>query len=372
MKSASMNTDVLVIGGGPAGLSAAIAARLKGFRVAVVETAHPPIDKSCGEGLMPEGVAGLRQLGIELRAEDGFAFRGLRFADERTSVEAKIEHGTGFGVRRTTLHRLLVERAAQVGVEFEWGARASEFRRGEIVAAGKRIAYRWLVGADGWNSAVQRWAGLVPRRAPRTRCGFRKHFAISPWSDSVEVHWRGSFQIYITPTTASEVCVSAISDDPALRVDGALACVPALAEKIVSAPPCSAERGGVTALRTLRRVTRENVALVGDASGTVDAVAGQGLALAVQQAICLADALERGELSSYDAAHREMMQTPVRMTRLLLWMGHNPRIRRRILRLLADRPRLFEKMLAIHTGAPAHTRAGAGELLGIAREMLRP
>src|SRR5438105_7308201 len=47
-----LNTDVLVIGGGPAGLTAAIAARLKGFDVAVADAAHPPIDKACGEGLM--------------------------------------------------------------------------------------------------------------------------------------------------------------------------------------------------------------------------------------------------------------------------------------------------------------------------------
>ena len=47
------STDVLVIGGGPAGLATAIAARMKGFDVTVVDGAKPPIDKACGEGLMP-------------------------------------------------------------------------------------------------------------------------------------------------------------------------------------------------------------------------------------------------------------------------------------------------------------------------------
>lgn len=372
MNTASLSTDVLVIGGGPAGLAAAIAASQKGLRVAIVETAKPPIDKSCGEGVMPEGVEGLRKLGIELRAEDGFAFRGLRFTDERTSVAARIVHGAGFGVRRTTLHRLLTERAEHVGVKFLWGARASDFRRGEVFAAGNRIAYRWLIGADGWNSAVRKWAGLEPRRSPRARFGFRKHFAISPWSDFVEVYWRDTFQIYITPTGASEVCVAVISDDFTLRVERALASAPELAERFAHARPCSAERGEMTALRTLRRVTCENVALTGDASGTLDAISGQGLALAVQQARCLADALEGGGLSSYHAAHRKIMRTPSRMTQLLLWMCRNPRIRRRILRLFSARPRLFEKMLAVHTGAPLHTRSSAGEFLEIAREMLRP
>lgn len=51
--------DVFVVGGGPAGLAAAIAARLKGFTVAVADGAHPPIDKACGEGLMPDSFGAL-------------------------------------------------------------------------------------------------------------------------------------------------------------------------------------------------------------------------------------------------------------------------------------------------------------------------
>jgi flavin-dependent dehydrogenase len=49
------STDVFVIGGGPAGLAAAIAARQQGFRVAVADSAQMPIDKR-GEGLMPDGL----------------------------------------------------------------------------------------------------------------------------------------------------------------------------------------------------------------------------------------------------------------------------------------------------------------------------
>ena len=74
-------TDVLVVGGGPAGLAAAIAARAKGFRVVVADCSRPPIDKPCGEGLMPDALAALSQLGIAVRSEDSFPFRGIRFVD---------------------------------------------------------------------------------------------------------------------------------------------------------------------------------------------------------------------------------------------------------------------------------------------------
>src|ERR1022692_2180287 len=58
-------TDLFVIGGGPAGLAAAIAARLKGLNVTLADGARPPIDKACGEGLMPDGLAALRSLGVK-------------------------------------------------------------------------------------------------------------------------------------------------------------------------------------------------------------------------------------------------------------------------------------------------------------------
>jgi len=57
-------TEVFVVGGGPAGLAAAIAARQRGFEVVVADSAQPPIDKACGEGLMPDGVAALARLGV--------------------------------------------------------------------------------------------------------------------------------------------------------------------------------------------------------------------------------------------------------------------------------------------------------------------
>jgi len=89
-------TEVLVVGGGPAGLAAAIAARAKGFRVVVADCSRPPIDKPCGEGLMPDALAALRQLGIELSAKNSFPFRGIRLVDSGVSVGASIPPAAGW------------------------------------------------------------------------------------------------------------------------------------------------------------------------------------------------------------------------------------------------------------------------------------
>jgi 2-polyprenyl-6-methoxyphenol hydroxylase-like FAD-dependent oxidoreductase len=89
-----------VIGGGPAGLAAAIAARFKGFDVTVVDAARPPIDKSRGEGVLPAGVEILRRFGVHLCAGDGFPFGGIRFLGDGISVEASFQAGSGLGLRR--------------------------------------------------------------------------------------------------------------------------------------------------------------------------------------------------------------------------------------------------------------------------------
>ena len=129
MSAFPKSTDVFVVGGGPAGLAAAIAARLKGFDVIVADAAQPPIDKACGEGLMPDSFAALRGLGVVLDdIEQSFPFRGIRFHGAGVSVAAAFPEGQGIGIRRTRLHGILIKRAQEAGVSLLWGTRVSGVR----------------------------------------------------------------------------------------------------------------------------------------------------------------------------------------------------------------------------------------------------
>ncbi|HXQ25852.1 MAG TPA: NAD(P)/FAD-dependent oxidoreductase [Candidatus Acidoferrales bacterium] len=365
-----MSADVLIVGGGPAGLAAAIAARMKNLRVAVIDPRHPPIDKPCGEGLLPEAVAALRILGIQIDSSIAAPFAGFRFSDDSSSASARISRGKAFGLRRTALHQLLVDRAAELGVSLLWGSRLSSLDSHHVAVDGHLFPCKWIVGADGQNSSVRQSARLGQARYRPSRFGFRLHYAVAPWTDLVEVHWGEKSQMIVTPTSANEICISLFSHDSHLRIGRALDQFPEVAVHLRGVRPISAEAGAVTSLGRARAVVRGNVALVGDAGCMVDAVLGQGLSLAFQQALHLADALASEDLARYEIAHRRLTRVPIRMTRLMLLMNASTALRRKVLRLFAARPALFAKMISIHTGNSESDALNAAQILDLGWRVL--
>lgn len=356
--------DVLVVGAGPAGLATAIAIRLKGLSVTVADSRRPPIEKACGEGLLPEGVAALSFLGIHLNSNVAFPLAGIRFCDDRSTATGALPHGiASFGLRRTVLHSLLLQRAHEVGVAFRWGTRVSQCSSNIARLDSAPVIFRWLVGADGQKSNVRKWAGLGPRGVRSARFGFRRHFAAAPWSDFVEVYWGRHCQIYVTPTGYGEICIALLASDPQMRITDALPQFPHLLSRLNDARPLTTELGAVTTLERLGRVAHGNAALVGDASFTVDGITGQGLSLAFQQALHLAEALATENLAAYEIAHRKLVSAPARMARLLLVLARHDSLRRRILRILAKNPNLFAGLLSLHSRKTSSRPAPPLEIL---------
>jgi len=87
--STEYSADVFVVGGGPAGLAAAIAARQRGFDVMLADPNAPGADKACGEGVMPEGVESLARLGVAISAAEARSFHGIRFLQAGIAAEAR-------------------------------------------------------------------------------------------------------------------------------------------------------------------------------------------------------------------------------------------------------------------------------------------
>ncbi len=284
-------------------------------------------------------------------ATDALPFLGIRFVDHGVSFESAFSEGYALGVRRT----------GACTPEMSGGRRgrrgAAHVGQGHSSMPLEEIrnmpSARWIVGADGLHSSVRRWARLAPPRPAAQRFGFRIHYRVAPWTDYMELHWGAGCQIYLTPIGPQEVCAALISRDPHLRLEEALSQFPQLAARLRGAPPLTAERGAVTANCTLPRVYRGNVALVGDASGSVDAITGEGLCLAFHPGDRASrSSLASGGLASYQVAHRRLARRPTMMSKLMLGMDRRGWLRKPAFRAMAAEPRIFQTLLSFHLCVP--------------------
>ncbi len=314
------DTQVLIAGGGPVGLAAAIEARLARLDVVVAEPRDGPIDKACGEGLMPGALPELARLGVD---PDGMPFAGIAYSGGGRRVEHRFAGGPGRGVRRTVLHAALRARADELGVAFH-DARidAVHQRAGFVEAAGLRAD--WLLGADGLHSTVAREVGLaLPTPAARRRFGQRRHYAVAPWSEFVEVLWTPAGEFYLTPIGDRTVGVALLAARGE-HFDAALLSAPALSERLRGVAPASDLRGaGPLRQRTKARVAGR-VLLVGDASGYVDALTGEGLRIGFAQARAALAAIVAEHPDGYESAWERETRDFRRLTGALVRLAASP------------------------------------------------
>ncbi len=337
MSPVRASTQVLVVGGGPIGLASAIEARLSGLDTVVVEPRVGVIDKACGEGLMPGAIPALYRLGVQPR---GFPLRGIDYRDGRRSAQHRFAAGNGLGVRRTTLHAALRGRAEELGVRFVTDrVNAIEQDASGVTASGIRA--EWLLAADGLHSTVARLTGLhrvAPQ--PRRRYGLRRHYAVDPWSDLIEVHWTPLGEIYVTPTGDGVVGLALLAKR-GVRFDDALAAAPELAERVRGLEPATQLRGAGPLRQNTRARTSGRVLLVGDASGYVDALTGEGIRIGLEQARAAVDAAVVADPARYETAWREVTRDFRRLTGTLVRLATSP-ARRLIVPMSSVAPGLFD------------------------------
>ncbi|HEX2402299.1 MAG TPA: NAD(P)/FAD-dependent oxidoreductase, partial [Mycobacterium sp.] len=290
--------DLLVAGGGPAGLATAIVGARAGLEVVVIERRHGPVDKACGEGLMPHAVSLLQRLGVEAA---GKPFRGITYIDGRRSVTGLFRGGAGRGVRRTALHAGLLEAASAAGVRIEHGDVGPVSQNATSVSCSGFHA-RYLAAADGLHSPIRTALGLArPSGGPR-RWGIRRHHLMAPWSDCVEVYWSDDAEAYVTPVADDCVGVAVLTSRKG-GFDEHLASFPALQERVHGAGHGPDRAAGPLRQKVSHR-SAGRVLLVGDAAGYVDALTGEGLGIAFGAAQLLVESVVGDRPQDYDRRWR--------------------------------------------------------------------
>ncbi|HEX4830426.1 MAG TPA: ATP-binding cassette domain-containing protein [Trebonia sp.] len=358
--------DVVVAGGGPAGLATAIGCARAGLSVVVAEPRPAPIDKACGEGLMPGALPRLAALGITAGDLAGQPIRGIRYLDAGHSADAPFRRGDGLGVRRTELHAALTARALALGVKAvpDRVVAHDQDEAGVTVATRQeRLRARYLVAADGLHSPVRRSLGLDPPPARHVRYGLRRHYRLAPWTDRVEVHFADGGEAYVTPVAPDMIGVAvlggrrgsirpargaraALGDGSRAGAAGSafderLAAFPALRERLAGAPGASEARGAGPLRQDVRRRVAGRVLLVGDAAGYLDALTGEGIGAALAQADVLAACLAAGRPGDYERACRRVTRAGAAMTGALLWSRGQPLLGARIVPAAQRLPWLF-------------------------------
>lgn len=364
-----MRADVAIIGSGPAGLATAIGAATRGLSVHVFDQQAGPIDKACGEGLLPAGLAALERLGalVHLDRRDSAPFDSITYVQESgTRAVGKLPAPGGLGVRRLALSAALRARAVEVGVVLHERTGVRSHARSsagiELLTDTQTFTAGVLVAADGLHSQSREREGLSGPPASLRRFGLRRHVVLTPWNHTVEVHFARGVEAYVTPSGVQRVGVAFLWEAGALTgevsFEGLLAHFPVIEARLRGAAFDSSPRGAGPLLQQVKRRVAERFALVGDAAGYVDAITGEGLTQAFEGAEALTAVLpavlaQQGAVTAfapYEAAAEKAFQRYARLAHLLVWTARRPGLRRAVVGGLAGSPALFERVLRLALG----------------------
>jgi geranylgeranyl reductase family protein len=308
------DVEVIVVGGGPAGATAALELARQGRDVLVLERAVFPRDKPCGDCVNPGAVKELEALGLagQLRERlTPMALRGWRIeaADGRW-FRAEFGGGDeGWSVRRSEFDAALLDAALDAGARASFGARVFDLvfengrAAGVVIRQGTEVRVlraRVIVGADGLRSVVQSRLGLGARPPILRKIAIVGHLkSANGTGEYGELRVRGRRTCGYAPFTGGANVTLVIPGEEARDLGGdaaaflatALDDFPAVKARVSSA---GLEQGVMVTGpfdRPVQRAWGPGAVLVGDAAGYYDPFTGQGIYQAIRSARMAASAI---------------------------------------------------------------------------------
>ncbi len=360
-----------IIGAGPAGLAAAICLAEKDYKVTLFEKNKFPVDKVCGEGIMPTGVEFLERHGILglINQSDRNEFYGVKYIPNNSKqLEGRFKSGYGLGIRRTVLSEALYKKARQfknVGIK-ENSELIDIYKNDRLVGIEikekdihRKYEFDYLIGCDGIRSRVRKLCDLDSNKyIENQRIGARMHFQIQPWSDLVEVYWKDYIEAYVTPVGNNLVQFAFLWDNKFVRPqagarmdEGLKELFPELFERVEGCKEVSKLKTVGPISAASKSVYKNRVILLGDAYVYLDGITGEGISIAFKEAESLADSVSNYPddfISHYKKEINRTTSNYLSMTKLALLLSYYPILRRITFPFISNK--FFSRALEVNMG----------------------
>ena len=319
-----MEVDVAIIGGGPAGSTLAAILASHGRSVQLIDRESFPRDKVCGEFLSYDALPIIEALGLDLA--DAPAIQGCRVVGRHRSIEFEFPVAAR-GISRLRLDALLFDYAVRCG---------AQPRTETTITSLADIQATTIVGAWGrWGRLDAQLDRSFVRDRSHRNFGFKRHYR-GPQSDIIELYSfdRGYLGVSAIENGETNICglvhqsrlaghkgkwetfVESIRDEEA-PLDSMYARYAPAQENFLTSEPV---------IFRARSPVENNVVMIGDASGIVDPLTGNGMAMAMQSALLAAPFILSGDLDGYRRAHHDFFAERIRWSRRVAALLSRPKL----------------------------------------------
>lgn len=321
LRADSVEIDVAIVGAGPAGSTLAAILARSGRSVALIERDTFPRDKLCGEFLSYDALPVVEHFGIDL--PDAPYIRRCRVVSRHCSVEFELPHAAR-GVSRRLLDATLFEHAVACGAH----------PIHEAVADLNHLRARLIVGAWGrWGRFDTQLERAFVRDRSHRNFGFKRHYR-GPHSGTIDLYSFRRGYLGVSPIENGETNICGLVHASRLRahkgrwdsfvgmirheeprLDAMYAQFEPAQEHFLSSEPV---------IFRARSAVENGVLMIGDASGVIDPLTGNGMAMAMQSAVLASRFILAGNVDGYRQAHHDYFADRIKWSRRVAFLLSRP------------------------------------------------